>query len=375
MPTNKGIVCDYCAAKDFEGLRYCCEICKNYDLCDACYNNGEESLQHSKSHPMKCISEPIIRQILTYKSTLSDEQYKDQLNETEYLTILLDYCSQSFIDDFAYCYQINTTHFKEAFADALNWKNGFIAKLSGSRLSGLVEEYLVESDDDQFSIAGGDTDIMFEPQDAFVSDIDTGSLSQIGFVEITQYPGFYYIEYNSKTKYHSTLKNLDIFEKRNDKQYVSSKKLTDLLHNEFLKYSERGPCLIELHGPAVSTTLKDDTSSQDFVFSLPMLKIPYHIREQWLNRSKEWPSIDVVEMVSNSVCHLVPKRWNTINEVEEDPLTWRLSLSFAEVLLTNSWTKKQRQFYLLLKSFVQELAPGMLRPIMSLLSFFIGKID
>jgi hypothetical protein len=53
-----GIVCDSCGATNFEGLRYCCKICVNYDLCGACYNDGKESLQHSKSHSMKCIPEP-----------------------------------------------------------------------------------------------------------------------------------------------------------------------------------------------------------------------------------------------------------------------------------------------------------------------------
>jgi hypothetical protein len=217
----------------------------------------------------------------------------------------------------------------------------------------------------EISVEGGDMDIMFEPRDAFVSDTDTGSSSQIGFIERTEYPGFYYIEYNSKTKFHSILQNLNIFEERNNKQYISSKKLVDLLHSEFLKYNERGPCSMEQHGPAVTVILNDGRVLQDFVFSLPMPKIPYHIREQWLNRSKQWPSIDVVEMVSNSICHLVPKRWSRINEGEEDTLTWRLSLSFPEVLLTNSWDRKQKDCYLLLKSFVQELAPGMLCSIIS----------
>jgi hypothetical protein len=213
-------------------------------------------------------------------------------------------------------------------------------------------------------IIGGDTDIMFEPRDTFVLDIDTGSLSQIGFVERTQHPGFYSIEYNPHTKYHSILQDLDIFEERNNKKYISSKKLTDLLHNEFQKYGERGPCVVELHEPTISTILNDGTTLQDFIFSLPMLKIPCHIRDQWLNRSKQWPSIDVAEMVCNSICHLVPKRWNTINE-DEDTLIWRLSLSFPEVLLTNSWNQKQKNCYLLLKSFVQELAPGMLHFLIS----------
>ncbi|CAF5151954.1 unnamed protein product [Rotaria sp. Silwood1] len=113
---------------------------------------------------------------------------------------------------------------------------------------------------------------MFEPNEAFVSDIDTASPLQIGFVETTPYFGYYYIECNPKTKFHSILGEFDIFEMRNNKQYVSSKKLTDLLYCEFTKYNEHGPCKIKIHGPAISIIFNDGTALQDFVFSVPMLK-------------------------------------------------------------------------------------------------------
>ena len=70
----------------------------------------------------------------------------DRISENEYLSILLDYCLQRFVNEPVCCEYINTIHCKERFADALNWTNGFIAKLSGSRLAGLVEQYFVESD-------------------------------------------------------------------------------------------------------------------------------------------------------------------------------------------------------------------------------------
>jgi len=34
--THVGIVCDICRAKDFDGVRYKCANCKDYDLCGAC---------------------------------------------------------------------------------------------------------------------------------------------------------------------------------------------------------------------------------------------------------------------------------------------------------------------------------------------------
>jgi hypothetical protein len=52
-----GYTCDYCGAKNFEGFRYHCEVCFDYDLCSTCYDDEKESLQHSKSHPIRCIHE------------------------------------------------------------------------------------------------------------------------------------------------------------------------------------------------------------------------------------------------------------------------------------------------------------------------------
>ncbi|CAF1664079.1 unnamed protein product, partial [Adineta ricciae] len=356
-------LCDGCKIKDFEGLRYHCEICIDYDLCEKCHDDGKESLQHLNVHSMERISDSspsqsaVVLNSSVDGSMLPDGSNDNRISEVEYLSILLDFCLRRFIDEPIRCEYINTVHFKERFADALNWTNGFIAKLSGSRLTGLVEQYFVELDNDQMSFEGGDMDIMFEPRDAFVSDVKTESPLQIGFVETTSYPGFYYIQYNSETEFHSTLKHLDIFEERNDKQYISSKKITDLLHSEFVKYDQKGPCVTEQHGPAMTALLNKTRALQDFVFSLSMPNIPCHVLEQWLHRSKQWPSAHVIEMVRKSVCHLVPKRWLGINEGEEDSLTWRLSLSFAEVLLTDSWNEQEKDFYRLLKSFIQELAP------------------
>lgn len=98
---------------------------------------------------------------------------------------------------------------------------------------------------------------------------------------------------------------------------------------------------------------------QNFIFSFPMFNIPSHIHNQWIYRSKQWPSDDVIEIICNSIYHLIPKQWKTMKEHEDnDRLTWCLSFNVAEVLLTNSWNERQKTYYLLLKSFVQELTPG-----------------
>jgi hypothetical protein len=35
--THTGITCDGCAVQPIQGYRWRCRICKNHDLCDACY--------------------------------------------------------------------------------------------------------------------------------------------------------------------------------------------------------------------------------------------------------------------------------------------------------------------------------------------------
>ncbi|CAF1678983.1 unnamed protein product, partial [Adineta ricciae] len=148
-------VCDGCKIEDFEGLRYHCEICIDYDLCEKCHDDGKESLQHLKVHAMERISDcspsqsAVALNLPVDSSMLPDGSNDNRISEVEYLSILLDFCLRRFIDEPIRCEYINTVHFKERFADALNWTNGFIAKLSGSRLTGLVEQYFVELANDR----------------------------------------------------------------------------------------------------------------------------------------------------------------------------------------------------------------------------------
>lgn len=70
---------------------------------------------------------------------LCNEKYKEDIDETEYLTILFDYCLQYFINNITYYQHINTRYIKRRYADALNWTDGFITKLFGN--------YSIELDD------------------------------------------------------------------------------------------------------------------------------------------------------------------------------------------------------------------------------------
>ncbi|CAF1644009.1 unnamed protein product [Didymodactylos carnosus] len=65
----------------------------------------------------------------------------------------------------------------------------------------------------------GDTDIMFEPKEVFISDLDTESSSQIGYARSCPFSGLYYVEYNEKCKFPLLT---EVLEERNGKRYISS---------------------------------------------------------------------------------------------------------------------------------------------------------
>lgn len=70
--TNESIVCDGCEEENFLGLRFKCDICRNYDLCEKCYSEGEETFEHKKNHPMLLASHRSIVQIDPKEIQLGD---------------------------------------------------------------------------------------------------------------------------------------------------------------------------------------------------------------------------------------------------------------------------------------------------------------
>lgn len=55
MSRHEGVSCDSCLKSNFNGRRYKCLICYDYDLCADCYEEGVTSTRHSVDHPMQCI--------------------------------------------------------------------------------------------------------------------------------------------------------------------------------------------------------------------------------------------------------------------------------------------------------------------------------
>ena len=50
-----GVSCDSCLKGNFNGRRFKCLVCFDYDLCATCYEAGTTSTRHSIDHPMQCI--------------------------------------------------------------------------------------------------------------------------------------------------------------------------------------------------------------------------------------------------------------------------------------------------------------------------------
>merc|ERR1712168_156649 len=52
---HEAVSCDNCLQTNFEGIRFKCLICFDYDLCERCHTNGATTQRHLSSHPMQCI--------------------------------------------------------------------------------------------------------------------------------------------------------------------------------------------------------------------------------------------------------------------------------------------------------------------------------
>lgn len=54
---HEGVSCDACLKNNFNGKRYKCLICYDFDLCSTCYESGNltRPSRHTDNHPMQCI--------------------------------------------------------------------------------------------------------------------------------------------------------------------------------------------------------------------------------------------------------------------------------------------------------------------------------
>lgn len=60
---HESISCDGCTTKSIKGLRFKCDSCPNYDLCQECVDNAVTTKTHKTSHPLLIVPRRIILQI------------------------------------------------------------------------------------------------------------------------------------------------------------------------------------------------------------------------------------------------------------------------------------------------------------------------
>ncbi|CAF0999183.1 unnamed protein product [Didymodactylos carnosus] len=66
---GQNITCDVCAATNFEGLRFKCRTCTDYNLCENCFKTDKISFNHLATHSVDCIKASTI----TGQSTIDYE--------------------------------------------------------------------------------------------------------------------------------------------------------------------------------------------------------------------------------------------------------------------------------------------------------------
>ncbi|KAH9144595.1 hypothetical protein AeRB84_011453, partial [Aphanomyces euteiches] len=49
--------CDICGAFDFQGIRYQCTVCDDFDMCENCYDSSHGNLRRDDDDMEKYISE------------------------------------------------------------------------------------------------------------------------------------------------------------------------------------------------------------------------------------------------------------------------------------------------------------------------------
>lgn len=71
---HNSVGCDGCEKLDFEGLRFKCSVCDDYDLCAACKFEGRTTKKHTTDHPMRMIEAPSPERLVAAFKGMCDEQ-------------------------------------------------------------------------------------------------------------------------------------------------------------------------------------------------------------------------------------------------------------------------------------------------------------
>ena len=70
---HEAISCDGCRRESITGLRFKCDTCPRYDLCQECVDNGVTTKTHVSSHPLLVTPRRVIQQIPVEDIELGDQ--------------------------------------------------------------------------------------------------------------------------------------------------------------------------------------------------------------------------------------------------------------------------------------------------------------
>ena len=70
---HESITCDGCTSETIKGLRFKCDTCPNYDLCQRCVDREITTKTHESSHPLIVVPRRAIQQIPVEDIKIGDE--------------------------------------------------------------------------------------------------------------------------------------------------------------------------------------------------------------------------------------------------------------------------------------------------------------
>ena len=70
---HESVICDGCQLNPIKGLRFKCDVCPDYDLCQQCLQAGVTSQTHASNHPLIVVSRRAIQQIPMEDIELGDK--------------------------------------------------------------------------------------------------------------------------------------------------------------------------------------------------------------------------------------------------------------------------------------------------------------
>lgn len=70
---HESVTCDGCKASNFVGLRFKCDSCPDYDLCEKCATKGVATNDHKMAHPLILTSRRVIVEIPADDIELSEK--------------------------------------------------------------------------------------------------------------------------------------------------------------------------------------------------------------------------------------------------------------------------------------------------------------